>query len=109
MTLPDISELTISELRELVAVATAAFRAAEQAEQAEQEVRRAQISAAITTLETLLGPVDGEAGVDSIRAVRRYDEQTMGENAGLALNLAFNGLEQLTTTVLNLAYVIEGK
>lgn len=43
--------------------------------------------------------------MDSIRAVRRYDAQTMGENAGLALSLAFEALEILTATTRDIATV----
>lgn len=102
----DLSDLTPDELRTLINDATQAFRAAEVAAQTETADRRGRLGQAITDLEALLGPVEGEPGTGNIRAVRRYDAQTMGQNAGIALDLAFAGLEQLTTTVLNIAHVI---
>lgn len=106
MTVPDLSSLSISELREWISALNAQYSQLEEEQRTEAEQRREDITQAIDGLKALLGPVDGEPGVDSIRAVRKYDEATMGDNAGLALNLAFAGLESLTIAVLDIAQVI---
>lgn len=109
---------TAAEIAEVIAAASTAMYAAQQAEAATDAARRAQIGSAIAGLESLLGPVDAPAGVESIRAVRAFDAadaaagkprgQTMGENAGLALSLAFEGLEILTDLVRDIATVTAG-
>lgn len=106
MAVPDLTNLSMDELREWISALNAQFATLQQQHLQEDEQRRTAIEGAITTLTALLGPATGEAGTTNIRAVRRYDDATLGANAGLALNLAFNGLEQLTVTVLNMANVI---
>lgn len=83
-----------------------AHAAAEAREQAATQSRRVAVAEAISNLEALLGPATGEPGVDNIRAVRRFDDQTLADNAGLALNLAFHALEMVTENALNMARVI---
>ena len=73
---------------------------------AEQNDRKTRITAAVTALDTLLGPEDGEPGEDSIRAVLRHSDEDMVSNAGLAFRLAYTGLEQLTATVRDIAATI---
>lgn len=102
----DIQTMTISELEQLLADATNALYAAKQREATDTAKRRAQVAEAITNLETLIGPATGEPGTDSIRAVRRFDDQTLADNSGLALNLAFHALELVTENALNMARVI---
>ena len=106
MSVPDLSTLTLDELREWITALNDRYvqLASEQAD--ERESKRAQIGEAITDLGGLLGPTEGPPGITDIRAVRRYDTATMGANAGLALSLAFEGLEILTATVLDIAHVI---
>lgn len=106
MSVPDLTNLTAVELREWITALNERFTQLAEQQTTELEQRRAQISEAITDLGALLGPVEGVAGIGDIRAVRRYDAETMGANAGLALSLAFEGLEILTTTILNIAHVI---
>lgn len=103
----DFDNLTIEELTNVLSQVNNALRVAREQERQTVEQRRAQIGQAINDLATLLGPAEGEAGVDSIRAVRRFDEQTIADNAGLAFALILAGMEQLTATVLNLAHIIE--
>lgn len=71
-----------------------------------QTERTERITGAITALDTLLGAEHAEPGVDSIRAVRGFDGQVMADNAEVALPLAFQGLEILTTVVRDLAATI---
>lgn len=116
MALPDISNLTIAELRELTGQTTAAIYAAEEAAKNQEANRLAQISEAIASLTALLGPVDAPAGTGSIRAVRAFDTldlaagkprgTTMAANAPLALSLQYQGLELFASTVLTIAKVV---
>lgn len=71
-----------------------------------QTERTDRIAAAIDTLDTLLGAEAAEPGVDSIRAVRGYTGEVMADNAHVALPLAFQGLEILTTVVRDIAATI---
>ena len=111
-----IEDMTIAELTALINQATAQLRLRREQEQQEEQDRRSQIADAVATLEVLLGPEGATPDVNSIRAVRAFDMldvangktpgTTMGENAGLALSLAYAGLEQLTSTLLNVARVL---
>lgn len=112
----DLEGLTAAELAALIQEASTLMYQVQQTEATADAARRAQIGDAITALTNLLGPEGAIAGVDSIRAVRAYDAadiaagsgrgRTMGENPGIALSLAFEGLEILTTLTSNLATVI---
>ena len=102
----DITHLTLDEINDLRGALAARHEQLLSQAQTEQQDRRDRITAAITTLDTLLGPEEGPPGLDSIRAVRRYDEQAMGQHAGLALSLAFAGMEQLAATVRDIAATI---
>lgn len=116
MPIPDISDLTAAELRELIEASSAAFYAAEAAQKAADEARREAIGNAVASLETLLGPEGAAPGVNSIRAVRAHDAAdiaageprgtTMAANATTALSLLYEGLEMLTTTTRDVAKVI---
>lgn len=75
-------------------------------QQADADQKRTDVADAISALDALLGPETGDPGIDSIRDIRRFDQQTMADNAGLALDLAFTGLEILTATVRDIAHVI---
>ena len=102
----DLTDLTIDELRDLMSALNSRYAELVAEQTTEREVRRADIGGAITALGTLLGAVDGAPGTADIRAIRRYDVQTMGENAGLALSLAFEGMEIMASTILDIAHVI---
>ncbi|MEZ5110930.1 MAG: hypothetical protein R2732_05445 [Microbacteriaceae bacterium] len=106
MSVPDLTTLTLDELREWITALNDRYVQLTAEQSTDREQRRAQISEAITDLGGLLGPTEGPPGIGDIRAVRRYDTATMGANAGLALSLAFEGLEILTSTVLDIAHVI---
>lgn len=57
----------------------------------------------VAKLDALLGPEEGPAGLDSIRAVRKFSQEDMHENAGLGLELAFLALQLLTETTRDIA------
>lgn len=101
----NIENMTTDQLRDLLTQIDLLIQQRRAQELADDEQLRADIGEAVATLDGLLGPADGDPGVDSIRAVRRYDAQTMGENAGLALSLAFEALEILTATTRDIATV----
>lgn len=102
----DIGTLTLGELEDLLRQLNARIEQIHLEARDEQSDRTARIVGAITALDGLLGPDDAPPGVDSIRAVRGYDGQTMSDNAHVALPLAFHGLEILTTVVRDIASTI---
>lgn len=106
MALPDISTLTLDELRELIGNANAAYYAKEQESKTEAEERRAAIGAAITDLTALLGPAGAPKGLGSIRAASAYTETEMAAAPGKALDLAYIALERLGQITLDLAHVV---
>ena len=67
---------------------------------------RAQLAQAISTMETLLGAEEGPPDTTSIRGVLRFSDGDMAQNAGLALRLAFLGLEQLSKATIDAAKVL---
>lgn len=83
------------------------IRALLEQRQAEREARAGEVDVAILDsiqkLDALLGPESGPAGLDSIRAVRRFSQADMHANAGLGLELAFLALQLLTETTRDLA------
>lgn len=106
MTVPDLNELTLEELRDWISALNQRHAQLEAERRAEAVQRRESVAAAIADLEGLLGPESGEPGVGDIRAVRRYAPEVMAQNSGVALALAFEGMEQLTETVLEIAHVL---
>lgn len=106
MAVPDITGLSEAEIVTLIQTANARYYQVQEATKTTVEQKHASAAAAISTLTALLGPVNATAGVGSIRAVRKYDGPTMATNAALALPLAFQALEILTATTLDLAHVV---
>lgn len=109
MTSPDISGLSLTDLQLLLDQVRQQINVVVTQQQQQQADDRASIGAAITALTTLLGPADAPPSTDSINGVLGYDAATMGENAGLALHLAFEGMKILTETTLNIANVMGTK
>ncbi|MGF3056137.1 hypothetical protein [Microbacterium sp. YY-01] len=99
----DLSGLTAAELQQLIADAQQAFYALERAQQQEEQDRLDRIRDGIAALDNVLGPVGAEPGIDSIRAVLGHDDQTLAENSGLALRLAFQALEIVTAATADIA------
>lgn len=102
MPIPDITGLSISELRELIEAASAAFYAAEAAEKAADVQRRGELGAAAATLEALLGPEGSQpydpatganATINGVLAHDTPDHAVLAQNAGLALSLILNALK----------------
>lgn len=102
----DISELTTDELEQLISDAYLQIEQLRIEARDTQSERTDRITAAIDTLDALLGEEGAEPGVDSIRAVRGYTGEVMAEHAAVALPLAFHGLEILTTVVRDIAATI---
>lgn len=105
MAIPDISNLTATELSLLSQQVAVLHKQTEAAEETLRETRRQQIQAAIASLDALLGPVGGPATLTSIRGVQAFTDAQMAANAGLAFRLVFQGMEILTKTTLDLAKV----
>lgn len=99
----NIDDLSLEEIRELSDRLSERYNDLQRQAADTQTDRRARVGAAIAQLDTLLGPTEGAPGTGNIRAVRRYDGETMAQNAHVALPLAFQGLEALTATVRDIA------
>lgn len=102
----DVSMLTQEEIDDLLRLLRARLEQIRLEARDEQTERTTRIEDSISALDGLLGPEDAEPGIDSIRAVRGFDGQTMADNAAIALPLAFHGLEILTTVVRDIASTI---
>lgn len=106
MALPDISNLSVDELLELVSKANTTYLQKQQEEADEDINRKLAINQAIVDLETLLGPANSPPGETSIRAVRAYGDAIIEANPGKAAVLSMLGLEILTETILDIAKVV---
>lgn len=106
MALPDISNLTTAELLELFQKVDVAYNAKAAQDAADNAVRRANIQSAITALETVLGPAGSGKNTNNIRGILAYTDTEMAANAGIAFRRAFQGLEQLAVTMLDVAHVL---
>lgn len=102
----DISTLTTDELQALITAASERLHALAVEHAQDVETRKGDISGAITALEALLGPEGAQPGTNSIREVLAYDDTTIEANAGLAFRLILQGMESLTSTVLDVARVV---
>lgn len=109
MALPDITNLSLDELSELIQTAALARQQAEADLVQDRETRKTSISNAIADLQALLGPVGSTPNLTSIRGVLGYTDAQMAANSGLAFRLAFQGMEKLTKTVLDLANVVANR
>lgn len=105
----DIGHLPKEEVEELMRLVNDRLNQIRVDERGMQDARTGRIEDSIAALDDLLGPVDAVAGTGSIRAVRKFDGQTMADNASIALPLAFHGLEILTATVRDIASTIAAK
>lgn len=109
----DLSTLTIEELQALSYQATvaAADRKAqeEQAELEEKADRNERIATAVTRLTSLLGPEDsplyipGGSVPASIRSLVDHTPANLASNAGTALKLILQGMEELAITTRDIA------
>lgn len=107
MALPDIATLTDDELRALLSQADALLAARARDNEATEADLRVQVGQAIAALDALIGDGDPK-GLDSLVAVQQYTDAEMGANAGLALRLAFIGMEQLARTTRDIARIASG-
>lgn len=99
----DLTNMTPSELQALINKASDQKFLAESAARDEAEARKQRLLAAVGELTALLGPVDAQPATDSIRGVLAFGQDTVQANPGQAAWLAIVGMEQLTSTVLDLA------
>jgi hypothetical protein len=107
MALPDISGLTLEELRDLAQAASLAAIQAEADRDDDRDAAKVKISQAIASLEALLGPEGAAPSTNSINGVLAFTDAQMAANAGLAFRTTFIGLKALTKTVLDLARVVD--
>lgn len=99
----DVSQLTAVKVEALLLALQTRLDQIRLGELDAQHARTGRIEGSVIALDALLGPVDSVPGVESIRAVRGYDGETMAANAAIALPLAFEGLEILTHVVRDIA------
>lgn len=112
----NLNTLSIEELQELALQAQAKaeqLRTQQQLDELEEsEGRKIRISEAVDKLTTLLGPEDttpyDPAGstAPSIRSLLVHPKEVLAQNSGLALQLIFQGLEEITITTRDLAEVM---
>lgn len=106
MSLPPIQELTTDELRALLTQVSAMLDQRLRDEAATAADLRTKIGNSITNLNALIGPVDAPAGVDSLNAVQKFSDEDMAGAAGLAFRLCFVALDNLATSVRDIAEVV---
>jgi hypothetical protein len=106
MALPDISNLSLTELEELIQLASLRYHSAEADHAAADLANKVKITSAIASLTALLGPEGTPANTNNINGVLAFTDAQMAANAGLAFRLAFTGLKELTKTTLDLAKVV---
>lgn len=102
----DFDGLTLTEVQEYIHALTERYQLLAIQQQDEVETARAGVTQAISAMETLLGPEEGPPDTTSIRGVLRFSDEDMAQNAGIALRLAFLGLEQLAKATIDAAKVL---
>lgn len=93
---------TPDELRAIISQASSRLEQLARDDAATQDSLRADIAAAVTALDALIGDGDPK-GVGSITAVRHYTGAEMAANADIALPLAFHGLDILARVTRDIA------
>lgn len=109
MALPDISNLSTEDLRELIVAAQALYTQGEANKTADIAARKAAIEEAIVELLTLLGPEDSAPGTDTINGILKFTDAQMAGAAGLAFRRIFQGMKMLTETTLDIANVVRNR
>lgn len=102
----DTTGWTLDQYQDALRDLNAAYYAAQQEQATDAEDRRQAIAAAVTDLETLLGPTDAPKGVGNIRGALQYSGEEMVDGAAVTLPLIFTALEILTDTTLDLARAV---
>lgn len=102
----DLSTLSVSELSALINEAQSQRFVAEAAAQQEAEARRMRLRDAVGQLTDLLGAVDSDQSMESIRGVLAYGEEAIAANPGQAVVLILRGMERLAMIQLDLAQTI---
>lgn len=107
MALPDVTTLTLEELRILIGQLATEINAREQAALDEKQNSRDQILAAKTTLEGLLGPVGAAPGTESIRAILAFGDEVIGQNVTIVVPMIIHGLEVITATMIEVTKLVD--
>ena len=115
----NLDNMTVDQLKELAAVAAAKAEQLvtleELAQLEEVQGRRQRVAQAEANLTALLGPensppyVPGGDVAPSIRGLLAYPPEIMAENAGIALQMLFQGLEQLAINQRDLANIVSSE
>ena len=105
-------ELSLPELRTLMAQVQDAMHATMRAEEQRAQARIENVEGSVARLDALLGPEDAKpydprGNVPAtIRSVGAHDQATLAQNSGLALDLILAGMEELALTVRDMATVL---
>ena len=100
----ELHDMSLEELRALLAQVSARIDQIVYEEQNKRADARQRLIDSISTLNALIGPDNPtEPGLTSLTEVRLFSQQDMGNNAGLALALAFQALEILARATRDIA------
>ena len=95
--------MSSDQIRAIIQEAQIAYEEARNREATLEGERLARIQNSVNVLTALLGDPDDPPNITSISGVLQYSDSDLEQNAGLALRLAFQGMELLTKTVRDIA------
>ena len=107
MVVPDITSLSLEELRELISIVATQISVLENQKTEDKNDARNSIVSARAQLEGLLGPVDAVPSTNSIRGVLAYGDEVISQNASTAVPLIVHGMASLTEVLINLAKTMD--
>jgi hypothetical protein len=99
----DVSTLSLSELQALIESATARYMVVEAGARTEEANRKIRLAAAVTRLQTLLGPATSTANQTSINGVLAYGDTVIQQNPGTAAVLIMHGMKEMAETLLDIS------
>ena len=106
MSLVDIDQLSIGELREFIEAIATRINFLENQEVGDKEAARRAIIEARSILETLRGPEGSEPNTESVRGVLAFGTEVITANSATATPLIFHALEVLTSVMIQITKVV---
>ena len=107
MVVPDITSMTLEELKELISIVATQISVLESQKANDKSEARNEIVNARAQLEGLLGPVDAVPSTNSIRGVLAYGDEVISQNASTAVPLIVHGMASLTEVLINLTKTMD--
>ncbi|AWN03351.1 hypothetical protein PBI_COUNT_28 [Microbacterium phage Count] len=107
MVVPDITSLTLEELKELISIVATQISVLESQKANDKSEARNEIVNARAQLEGLLGPVDAAPSTESIRGVLAFGDEVISQNASTAVPLIVHGMASLTEVLINLTKTMD--